>query len=60
MTTANTALSESAGAITADTVKVTVIRHTSSSRVAAMVSLIVLAGMITMPWWGQSGHIRWV
>lgn len=60
MTTANTALSENAGAITADTVKVTVIRHTSSSRVAAMVSLIVLAGMITMPWWGQSGHIRWV
>ncbi|WP_186393349.1 MULTISPECIES: branched-chain amino acid ABC transporter permease [unclassified Pannonibacter] len=57
MTTANTALPTAAGMAGPD---VTVIRHTGSSRVAAASCIVLLAAMITMPWWGHSGHIRWV
>lgn len=38
---------------------VRVIRHTLSSRAAALICLLVIAAMITMPWWAASGKIRW-
>jgi branched-chain amino acid transport system permease protein len=38
---------------------VTVIRHTRSSHMAMALSIVVLVGMLTMPWWGESGKIRW-
>lgn len=57
MTTANTAPPTHAGLPLAD---VTVIRHTGSSRIAAVCCVVLLAAMVTMPWWGHSGHIRWV
>ncbi len=57
MTTENTALAPHAGLPTAD---VTVIRHTRSSRIAAGACILALAAMVSMPWWGHSGHIRWV
>lgn len=57
MTMAHTTLPAPAGAPLPD---VTVIRHTGSSRIAAAVCILLLLVMISMPWWGQSGHIRWV
>ncbi len=57
MTMAHTTLPAPAGAPLPD---VTVIRHTGSSRIAAAVCILLLLAMISMPWWGQSGHIRWV
>lgn len=57
MTTANTALQANVGTLIPD---ITVIRHTRSSRIAAAACLVILIAMVTMPWWGQSGHIRWV
>lgn len=57
MTTAYTTNPAPAGANLPD---VTVIRHTGSSRIAAAVCIALLLAMISMPWWGQSGHIRWV
>lgn len=60
MNTANTADLASRGAAMADLATVTVIRHTVSSRIAAAACILILGAMLTMPWWGQSGHIRWV
>lgn len=57
MTTENKALATHASLPTAD---VTVIRHTRSSRIAAGACILALAAMVSMPWWGHSGHIRWV
>jgi branched-chain amino acid transport system permease protein len=57
MTTINTALPANVGTPIHD---VTVIRHTGSSRIAAVTCIVILVAMISMPWWGQSGHIRWV
>ncbi len=57
MTMAHTTIPAAAGAPLPD---VTVIRHTGSSRIAAAVCILLLLAMISMPWWGQSGHIRWV
>lgn len=57
MTTANTVLPATAGISVSD---IAVIRHTNSSRVAAAACILVLLAMVSMPWWGQPGHIRWV
>ena len=60
MTLANPVPPANAGPFAAEPAQVTVIRHTGSSRVAAAASLLILAAMVSMPWWGQSGHMRWV
>ena len=60
MTLANPVPPANAGPFAAEPADVTVIRHTGSSRVAAAASLLILAAMVSMPWWGQPGHIRWV
>lgn len=36
-----------------------VARHTLSTRIGGAVALIVLAGLLAMPWWASSGSIRW-
>lgn len=59
MTLANPVPPANAGSFAAEPTDVTVIRHTGSSRVAAAASLLILAAMVSMPWWGQPGHIRW-
>ena len=59
MTLANPVPPANAGSFAAEPADVTVIRHTGSSRVAAAASLLILAAMVSMPWWGQPGHIRW-
>jgi branched-chain amino acid transport system permease protein len=37
----------------------TVQRGTLSSRIALVLSVMVLGGLVTMPWWAGSGYIRW-
>jgi branched-chain amino acid transport system permease protein len=39
---------------------VSVVRHTTSSRTAAVIGIAVIAAMLTMPWWADSGRIRWM
>ena len=34
-------------------------RATPSSRIAMSLCVIVLVGLVTMPWWASSGNIRW-